>query len=148
MATLADHALPLSLPLGRDSWLYPESGAFVVFRIDPVATLEALQDPIAIEHAQSLSLSCKSYIGFIYLVLDLLMETRRYHRSDCLVLSQGVATLISMFCTDENMCIPVAPATHPQGRPAVTAVPLYHGTISTSITLRSSPFVSKPILAT
>ncbi|KAI0043085.1 hypothetical protein FA95DRAFT_1472435, partial [Auriscalpium vulgare] len=96
---------------------------FVVFKTDPVATLEALEDPIATEQAQSLSLSCKSYIGFIDLVLDLPMETRKYHRCHCFVLSQGLAKPLPESYTDENMCIPVAPATHPQGRPAITAVP-------------------------
>ncbi|KAI0043084.1 hypothetical protein FA95DRAFT_443988 [Auriscalpium vulgare] len=113
----------LSLPLGRDSWLTPESGAFVVFKLDPVATLEALEDPIATEQARSLSLSCRSYVGFIVLFLDLPIETRRYLRCDCLILSQGVATPIPQLYTDENMSIPIAPATHPQGRPAITAVP-------------------------
>ncbi|KAI0043358.1 hypothetical protein FA95DRAFT_1563430 [Auriscalpium vulgare] len=51
-----------SLPLGRDTWLLPEAGAFVVFKTDLVATLEALEDPIAIEQVQFLSRSCKSHL--------------------------------------------------------------------------------------
>ncbi|KAI0043360.1 hypothetical protein FA95DRAFT_1609471 [Auriscalpium vulgare] len=112
-----------SLPLGRDSWLLPEAGAFVLFKLDPVATLEALEDPIAIEQAQSLSLSCKSYVGFVNMVLDLPMDTRKYHRCDCLIVSQGLAPPLPQLYTDENMCVPIAPAIHPHGRPAITALP-------------------------
>ncbi|KAI0042062.1 hypothetical protein FA95DRAFT_1564714 [Auriscalpium vulgare] len=84
----------LSLPVSRTSILSPEVGAFVVFTLDPVASLDALEDPIALDAACVLASFCKKYLGYLTVVL-----------------------------IDEHMSTPVAPATHPQGRRAVAPIP-------------------------
>ncbi|KAI0041146.1 hypothetical protein FA95DRAFT_1576529 [Auriscalpium vulgare] len=113
----------LSLPLSRSSRLYPQFGAFAVFTLDPVASLEALEDPAALDDARTLALSCKKYIGYVKGVLNLPMLNRKYHKCDCHILSRGLAIPSPTRHIDENMCTPVAPATHPLGRPAVAPIP-------------------------
>ncbi|KAI0042067.1 hypothetical protein FA95DRAFT_1564719 [Auriscalpium vulgare] len=112
-----------SLPVARTSSVYPEFGAFAVFTLDPVASLEALEDPVALDAARALAPSCKKYIGFVVGVLDLPSEDRKYHKCDIYILSRGLAIPSPTRHIDENMCTPVAPATHPQGRPAVAPIP-------------------------
>ncbi|KAI0039312.1 hypothetical protein FA95DRAFT_1036395 [Auriscalpium vulgare] len=112
-----------SLPLSRSSRLYPQFGAFAVFTLDPVASLEALDDPAALDAARALAPSCKKYIGYVAGVLDLPFQDRKYHKCDVYILSRGLAIPSPTRHIDENMCIPVAPATHPQGRRAAAPTP-------------------------
>ncbi|KAI0039310.1 hypothetical protein FA95DRAFT_1036504 [Auriscalpium vulgare] len=116
-------SIDLSLPLARTTCLYPQFGAFAVFTLDPVASLDALEDPVALDAARALAPSCKKYIGYVKGVLDLPMRDRKYHKCDCHILSRGLAIPSPTRHIDENMCTPVAPATHPQGRPAVAPIP-------------------------
>ncbi|KAI0040222.1 hypothetical protein FA95DRAFT_904527 [Auriscalpium vulgare] len=108
-------------PLSRRSWLYPEHGAFVVFTLDPAATLEALEDPVAIEEAKALR--SKKYVGYVTQALDLPIASRRYHRCDCFILSKGLPQPTPSLYLEETMCVPIAPATLSTGRPAVTPIP-------------------------
>ncbi|KAI0040221.1 hypothetical protein FA95DRAFT_1599514 [Auriscalpium vulgare] len=108
-------------PLPRTSWLYPQEGAFVVFTLDPAATLEALEDPVAIEQAKALR--SKKYVGYVTQALDLPIASRRYHRCDCFILSKGLPRTSPSLYLEETMCVPIAPATLFTGRPAVTAIP-------------------------
>ncbi|KAI0040309.1 hypothetical protein FA95DRAFT_1566521 [Auriscalpium vulgare] len=108
-------------PLSRTSWLLPEHGAFVVFTLDPAATLEALKDPVAVEEAKALH--SKKYVGYVTQALDLPIASRRYHRCSCFILSRGLPKPSPSTYLEETMCVPIVPATLSTGRPAVTAIP-------------------------
>ncbi|KAI0043078.1 hypothetical protein FA95DRAFT_1575337 [Auriscalpium vulgare] len=112
-----------SLPVSRTSCLYPQVGSFAVFTLDPVASLEALEDPVALDAARALAPSSKKYIGLVVGVLDLPSVDRKYHKCDVYILSRGLAIPSPTRHIDENMCTPIAPATHPQGRRAVAPIP-------------------------
>ncbi|KAI0037721.1 hypothetical protein FA95DRAFT_1450545, partial [Auriscalpium vulgare] len=95
----------------------PTHGAYVVFTLNPAATLEALEDTVAAE--QAAALSPKKYVGFISKVLDLPDPERRYHECMCYMLSNSLPAASETDYTDETMCIPITPATHPGGRKAL-----------------------------
>ncbi|KAI0039309.1 hypothetical protein FA95DRAFT_1504331, partial [Auriscalpium vulgare] len=99
----------------------PAYGAFVVFTLDPVATIETLEDPVALEEARALPV--RKYVGYVTQVMFMTLPTRRYHLCSCYILSQGLPIPHKEFCIDERMCVAVDPATHPDGRPAVTPSP-------------------------
>ncbi|KAI0042883.1 hypothetical protein FA95DRAFT_1476374, partial [Auriscalpium vulgare] len=108
----------------------PMYGAYVVFTFNPVATLEALEDPIATE--QAAALTTKKYVGYISRVCDLALPERRYHRCTCHLLSNSLPAASEINHTEETMFVPIAPATHPEGRAALSPTPplpwdgLYH----------------------
>ncbi|KAI0043636.1 hypothetical protein FA95DRAFT_1498302 [Auriscalpium vulgare] len=138
----------LNGPLARSTYLLPMYGAYVVFTLNPVATLEALEDPIATE--QAAALTTKKYVGYISRVSDLALPERRYHRCTCHLLSNSFPAASEADHTEETMFIPIAPATHPEGRTALTPTPplpwdgLYHHTleeIDLRVTTDSSPSV-------
>ncbi|KAI0042055.1 hypothetical protein FA95DRAFT_1500547 [Auriscalpium vulgare] len=110
-------------PLTRTSHYIPADGAFVVFTLDPAATVEALKDPIAQEEARALQ--TRKYIGYVTQVFDLPLPTRRYHRCSCYILSQGPSRMLPSHnrYVDELMCTAVAPAEHPAGRPSIEPSP-------------------------
>ncbi|KAI0041148.1 hypothetical protein FA95DRAFT_1611243 [Auriscalpium vulgare] len=107
-----------SVPLTRTAFGFPASGSFVVFTLDPVATVETLEDPVAIEAARSVR--SRRYVGYVRQPIDIPFPDQRYQRCFCYVLSQGLPkdTII-----DEDMCVAVSPATHPTGRPTLTPSP-------------------------
>ncbi|KAI0041163.1 hypothetical protein FA95DRAFT_767707 [Auriscalpium vulgare] len=110
-----------SVPLTRTAHNFPAYGAFVVFTLDPVATMETLEDPVATEAARNLP--ARKYVGYVTQVIDLPMPDRRYHRCSCYILSRGLPIPSGETPIDEQMCIAIAPATHPGGRSALTPSP-------------------------
>ncbi|KAI0039307.1 hypothetical protein FA95DRAFT_1684342 [Auriscalpium vulgare] len=109
-----------SVPLTRTARNFPAYGAFVVFTLDPVATVEIFEDPVATEAARTLP--ARKYVGYVTQVIDLPMPDRRYHRCSCYILSRGLPIFSGETLVDEQMCIAIAPATHP-ARPALTPSP-------------------------
>ncbi|KAI0060773.1 hypothetical protein BV25DRAFT_1992588 [Artomyces pyxidatus] len=111
----------------------PPAGAYIVFTLDPVATLEALNDPLATEQARALS--CRSYVGCLVEDWDLASPYRRYNKCTCVLLNQGPPQASAAKGVDETMCIPIAPAMHSKGRRSVVVSPplpwdnLYHHTL-------------------
>ncbi|KAI0037355.1 hypothetical protein FA95DRAFT_1529476, partial [Auriscalpium vulgare] len=126
-------------PLSRNTYLLPTYGAYVVFTLNPAATLEALEDPVATE--QAAAMNPRKYVGYISSVLDLPLPERRYHECTCYILSNSLPVVSDTDHTDEAMCVPIAPATHPGGRRALSPTPplpwvgLYHHTLD-AIALR------------
>ncbi|KAI0048928.1 hypothetical protein FA95DRAFT_1490180 [Auriscalpium vulgare] len=120
---LAKLAQPVdrSLPLHRRTWCAPAFGAFVVFTLDPVATMEVLDDPIAVEAARAIPR--RTYVGYVTQVLDLPSTSRRYHRCCCYILSRGLPQSSPDNFIDDQMCVAVAPSKHPGGRPAIEPSP-------------------------
>ncbi|KAI0043079.1 hypothetical protein FA95DRAFT_1499170, partial [Auriscalpium vulgare] len=128
-----DETIPL--PRGISNWV-PMSGSYVVFRLNPVATLEALRDPIATEQAHSLPK--RRYVGTILEVSTSCRHpesrSRLYYDCDLFLLSQGLPKALPMEGIDEIMCIPIHPANHPKGRESISPTPplpwddLYHHT--------------------
>ncbi|KAI0064672.1 hypothetical protein BV25DRAFT_1800441, partial [Artomyces pyxidatus] len=108
--------------------LTPIDGAYVVFTLDPVATLEALEDPIATEQARMLH--TRKYVGCMH--RDLPSPLRQYNRCVCIFVSQGLPQASEASGVEEAMCVSIAPAPHPTGRKSVTISPplpwdnLYH----------------------
>ncbi|KAI0047139.1 hypothetical protein FA95DRAFT_1281864 [Auriscalpium vulgare] len=123
-----DHALEeqLSQPdvdlsefANRKSRMVPVEGSFVVFTLDPLATIETLNDPIADKEA--CSIEKKTYVGCMREMLDVPLISRRYHRCVCYIVSHGPTPPLNGF--DELMCVAIAPATHAGGRPPVEPSP-------------------------
>ncbi|KAI0043353.1 hypothetical protein FA95DRAFT_1563422 [Auriscalpium vulgare] len=110
--------------------LTPAACAYIVFTLDPVATLEDLKDPIAVEQARAMGTS--KYVGMVIEGVDLASPYRPYHTCTCSLLSQGLPTPSPSEGIDEAMCVPIAPATHPSGRMGINPSPplpwdnLYH----------------------
>ncbi|KAI0043073.1 hypothetical protein FA95DRAFT_1546810 [Auriscalpium vulgare] len=120
-----------TLPRGIASEV-PTRGTYVVFTLNPTATVEALRDPIAMQQAQKLS--TKQYVGAL-LNSDIKgFSPRKYYSGLLAVISQGRPILSPGEGVEEDMCIPIEPATHPGGRRAVSPKPplpwdnLYHHT--------------------
>ncbi|KAI0039099.1 hypothetical protein FA95DRAFT_1103106 [Auriscalpium vulgare] len=109
------HGVPIE-PFPRNTYLLPTYGAYVVFTLNPAATLEALEDPVATEQAAAL-------------------KPKKYHECTCHILSNSLPVVSDTDHTDETMCVPIAPATHPGGRKALSPTPplpwvgLYHHTL-------------------
>ncbi|KAI0042888.1 hypothetical protein FA95DRAFT_510865 [Auriscalpium vulgare] len=106
------------------TYLIPIDDAYVVFRLNPVATLEALKDPIATE--QAAALTTKKYVGYISRVLDFTVSPeRRFHQFKCTchLLSNSIPVASAADHTEETMFVPIAPATHPEGRMALSPTP-------------------------
>ncbi|KAI0064676.1 hypothetical protein BV25DRAFT_1823084 [Artomyces pyxidatus] len=112
--------------------LTPIHGAYVVFTLDPVATLEALEDPIAMEQAKRLH--TRKYVGCLVQHMDLPSPLRTYTKCTCIFLSQGLPQASEVDGIEESMCVPIIPAVHPTDREGVTISPslpwnnLYHHT--------------------
>ncbi|KAI0042058.1 hypothetical protein FA95DRAFT_1610502 [Auriscalpium vulgare] len=121
LAELAAKPADESVPLARTAYNFPAYGAFVVFTLNPVATVETLEDPVATEAARNLR--ARKYVGYVTQAIDLSMPGRRYHRCSCYILSRGLPIPSEQTLVDEQMCIAIAPATHPAGRPALTPSP-------------------------
>ncbi|KAI0060770.1 hypothetical protein BV25DRAFT_1917331 [Artomyces pyxidatus] len=132
----------------------PVQGAYIVFTLDPVATLEALQDPIASEQAQALPR--RKYVGCVVQDWDLASPWRRYNRCSCILLSQGLPKADPAHGVEETMCVPIAPADHPDGRQGVApskALPwenLYHHSllaVDLRLTSKAGDYTDSPRLS-
>ncbi|KAI0064644.1 hypothetical protein BV25DRAFT_1799997, partial [Artomyces pyxidatus] len=123
----------VSQPTPLYNALVPMHGAYVTFTLDPVATLEALDDPIATEQAQRLR--PKKYVGCLAANIDVISSLRRYHKCTIIFLSQGLPKASEADGFSEVMCVPILPAQHPTGRRGITVFPplpwddLYHHTM-------------------
>ncbi|KAI0064632.1 hypothetical protein BV25DRAFT_1914325 [Artomyces pyxidatus] len=122
----------------------PIRGAYVVFTLDPVATLEALEDPVATEQAENLR--ARKYIGCVARTIDLPTPLRRYNKCTIIFLSQGMPRPSEEEGLEETMCVPINPAQHPTGRADITISPplpwdnLYHHTLeAVELRLRLKP---------
>ncbi|KAI0042068.1 hypothetical protein FA95DRAFT_1682770 [Auriscalpium vulgare] len=112
-----------------DGCYTPARGAYVVFTLDAAATLDGLDDPVAI--AQASALPKKQYVGTLIQDIGWAMPYQTCYIS---LLSQGPPLPIASEGLDEDMCVPLAPATHRKGRSAISPSPrlpwdnLYHHT--------------------
>ncbi|KAI0064633.1 hypothetical protein BV25DRAFT_1881981 [Artomyces pyxidatus] len=134
--------LPPDPPRILKGHMTPIHGAYIVFTLDPVATLEALEDPMAMELAQRLPR--RKYVGCLARNIDLPSPLRRYNKCTCILLSQGPPQASEADGVEETMCIPINPAQHPTGRAGVTISPslpwdnLYHHSLL-ALQLRLTP---------
>ncbi|KAI0064673.1 hypothetical protein BV25DRAFT_1823077 [Artomyces pyxidatus] len=134
--------LPPFPPRRFKTTLTPIHGAYVVFTLDPVATLESLEDPVATELARQIPR--RKYVGCLAMNLDLPSRLRRYNKCTCIILSQGLPQASEEDGVEETMCIPINPAQHPTGRAGVTISPplpwenLYHHSLL-ALELRLKP---------
>ncbi|KAI0059142.1 hypothetical protein BV25DRAFT_1172460 [Artomyces pyxidatus] len=136
-----------------DTVYTPALGAYIVFTLDPVATLQALNDPLAIEQARALR--CRKYVGCLVRDYDLPSPSRRYNKCSCILLSQGLPQASASDGVEETMCIPIVPAKHPTGRRGVRVSPplpwdnLYHHTLlglQLRLTPQSGDYSASPLL--
>ncbi|KAI0059147.1 hypothetical protein BV25DRAFT_1809718, partial [Artomyces pyxidatus] len=132
----------------------PIPSAYVVFTLDPVATLECLNDSLAISQAQQLSV--RQYVGCLVQSGDLPSPYLRYNTGTCIFLSQDLPQASPSEGIDETMCVSIAPAQHPTGRPAVVSSPplpwdnLYHHTqlaVQLRLTPKAGDYSSCPLLS-
>ncbi|KAI0043082.1 hypothetical protein FA95DRAFT_444102 [Auriscalpium vulgare] len=132
----------------------PAHGAYIVLTLDPVATLKALNDPVA--ETQARALVTKKYVGIVAELVDIASPFREYHRCSCSLLSQGLPTPVPSRSVDETMCVPIAPATHPIGRAGLWPSPplpwenLYHHTmagVDLRIRTREDDYTNCPLIS-
>ncbi|KAI0064668.1 hypothetical protein BV25DRAFT_1800473, partial [Artomyces pyxidatus] len=130
-------------PRNLEGHITPVHGAYIVFTLDPVATLEALEDPVATELAQQIPR--RPYVGLMPRQnVDLPSPLRRYNKCTCILLSQGLPQASEADGAEETMCVPIHPAQHPTGRTGVTISPplpwdnLYHHSLL-ALDLRLTP---------
>ncbi|KAI0043072.1 hypothetical protein FA95DRAFT_1575333 [Auriscalpium vulgare] len=123
-----------TLPRGIASEV-PMCGTYSVFTLNPTATVEALRDPIATEQAQKLPTT--RYVGVLVTADTKGFTARRYYSGQLAVVSQGLPKSSPEKGVEEDMFIPIDPATHPAGRAGVSPKPplpwdnLYHHTAVT-----------------
>ncbi|KAI0040299.1 hypothetical protein FA95DRAFT_1611893 [Auriscalpium vulgare] len=122
----------------------PALGAYVVFTLDAVATLETLRDPVATAEARALQ--SRQYIGLMIESMDVALPGVKYEECCISLLSTGLPLPAPSEALDEDMCVAVAPATHPKGRPSVSPSPslpwehlYHHTTIIETVRLPSRP---------
>ncbi|KAI0042073.1 hypothetical protein FA95DRAFT_1500529 [Auriscalpium vulgare] len=110
----------------------PAMGVYVVFTLNAVATLEGLNDPAAIAEASALPRT--QYVGLVIEDIDLTLYDEKYEKCYVSLLSQGPPLPVASEGLDEDMCVPLAPATHRKGRGSISPTPrlpwnnLYHHT--------------------
>ncbi|KAI0053141.1 hypothetical protein FA95DRAFT_1601184 [Auriscalpium vulgare] len=120
-----------TLPRGLASEV-PNCGTYAVFTLNPTATVEALRDPIATEQAQTLP--TRRYVGVLVDADTKGFTARRYYSGELAVVSHGPPKSSPEEGVEEDMFIPIHPATHPAGRAGVSPKPplpwdnLYHHT--------------------
>ncbi|KAI0052902.1 hypothetical protein FA95DRAFT_1482908 [Auriscalpium vulgare] len=139
-----------TLPRGIASEV-PNCGTYVVFKLNPAETVEALRDPKATE--QALSLPTRRYIGILLeaSLFDIKgFSARRYYSGELALVSRGLPKSSPAEGIEEGMCIPIDSATHPAGRAGVSPTPplpwdnLYHPT-AVSFDVRVSTHPEGPI---
>ncbi|KAI0042064.1 hypothetical protein FA95DRAFT_1500545 [Auriscalpium vulgare] len=123
----------------------PATGVYLAITLDPEATVQHLQDPIATQEAKAIATSV--YIGFVSHRVDLVSPDRAYHLCDCHIVSRGLPVSADPSDgLDETMCLGIGPSQHPEGRKSVNPQPplpwsnLYHHTVpDIRIRLRTQP---------
>ncbi|KAJ7630066.1 hypothetical protein DFH06DRAFT_705722 [Mycena polygramma] len=95
--------------------LAPALAAFVVITIDPVATLQALDDPVATE--ASLKMVPQKYVGYVSKAVNTFDWKAPYHTYAIQLTSPMVPAACESEGISADMCIPLSPAEpHPHGR--------------------------------
>ncbi|KDQ61944.1 hypothetical protein JAAARDRAFT_527256 [Jaapia argillacea MUCL 33604] len=94
---------------------YPLIDAFVALSIDPVATVQALEDPVALAEAEKLP--CKTYIGLVDNYSGLPSPYDPFTRTSICLVGQGLPPHSEEYFSQPSMSIPLSPgAEHPLGR--------------------------------
>ncbi|KAJ7146163.1 hypothetical protein C8R44DRAFT_756752 [Mycena epipterygia] len=95
--------------------LVPKPAAFVVIRIDPVATLESLNDPIATAAAGNMS--SKKYVAYVSKAINVFDVRAPHHTYAIQLTSPRIPEPCEADGISADMYTPVFPATaHPLGR--------------------------------
>ncbi|KAJ7454927.1 hypothetical protein B0H11DRAFT_2200487 [Mycena galericulata] len=95
--------------------LLPAPGAFVVIDIDPMATLQYLNDPIATAAAEKMAR--RKYVGYVNRVIDAFDWRTPYHIYAVSLTSPTIPERCENGCTGGDMYTPVLPTVvHPLGR--------------------------------
>ncbi|KAJ6556893.1 hypothetical protein B0H10DRAFT_2121876 [Mycena sp. CBHHK59/15] len=95
--------------------LLPKPASYVVFSINPVATLESLNDPVALAAARQMA--PEKYVGYVNKVVDVFDSHARYHTYSILLTSPTVPAASEADLIGADMYTPVFPVTaHPLGR--------------------------------
>ncbi|KDQ61946.1 hypothetical protein JAAARDRAFT_123293 [Jaapia argillacea MUCL 33604] len=93
----------------------PMINAFVALSIDPVATVHALEDPVATSEAEKLP--CKTYIGLIHTYHGLPSSHDPFTQTSICLVGQGLPPHSEEYFSQPSMSIPLSPgAEHPLGR--------------------------------
>ncbi|TFK70204.1 hypothetical protein BDN72DRAFT_766982 [Pluteus cervinus] len=89
-------------------------GTFIRFRIDPIATVQEVEDSEVQKAAQEMH--CDHYLGYVS-QLRTLDHTQPYIAYNIVVLAQGMPERNEEKGIKPDMCVPILPATyHPVGR--------------------------------
>ncbi|TFK88030.1 hypothetical protein K466DRAFT_489729 [Polyporus arcularius HHB13444] len=104
--------------------LFPDALQFAVIRIDPLAMVEPLKDPVALEAARSMQ--CKKYLVFLEAPRDLPMPKSK----ECRYSVKPVATCLRPADVENgvtpDMVMPIHPNTeHLRGRDPIKASPKF-----------------------
>ncbi|KAJ7353175.1 hypothetical protein DFH08DRAFT_856100 [Mycena albidolilacea] len=95
--------------------LSPALAAFVVITVDPVATLHALNDPIATAAAREMT--PQKYVGYVSKAIDVFDGKAQYHTYAIQFTSPTIPAACESDGISADMCTPVFPATeHLHGR--------------------------------
>ncbi|KAJ7042922.1 hypothetical protein C8F04DRAFT_1390313 [Mycena alexandri] len=95
--------------------LAPALASFVVITIDPVATVAALNDPIATAAAQQMV--PKKYVGYVSKAINAFDSKAKYHTYAVQLTSPTIPAACEDGCITAEMYTPVSPAPpHPDGR--------------------------------
>ncbi|KAF7300619.1 hypothetical protein HMN09_00947100 [Mycena chlorophos] len=93
----------------------PEAGAFALMTLDPIASLEYLNDPEAIEAGQKLE--CKDYAVYVTGARQLLNPAAKYREERIHFILPSLPADDRSQHLDASMSMPIFPATHhPTGR--------------------------------
>ncbi|KDQ61947.1 hypothetical protein JAAARDRAFT_204333 [Jaapia argillacea MUCL 33604] len=93
----------------------PMLDAFVTLSIDPVATVQDLEDPVALAEAEKLH--CKTYIGLIDIYHGLPGPHDPFTQTSISLVGQGLPPHSEEYFSQPSMSIPLSPgAEHPLGR--------------------------------
>ncbi|KDQ61943.1 hypothetical protein JAAARDRAFT_190652 [Jaapia argillacea MUCL 33604] len=93
----------------------PLINAFVALSIDPVATVRALEDPVAVAEAEKLP--CKTYVGLIDDYYGLPGPYDPFTETSICLVGQGLPPHSEEYFSQPSMSIPLSPgAEHPLGR--------------------------------
>ncbi|KAJ6463517.1 hypothetical protein C8R45DRAFT_911740 [Mycena sanguinolenta] len=98
--------------------LSPALAAFVVITIDPVATLQALNDPIATAAAREIA--PQKYVGYVSKAIDVFDSKAEYHTYAIQLTSSTTPAACEGEGISSDMYTPIFPAAaHPSGREAL-----------------------------
>ncbi|KAJ7271067.1 hypothetical protein C8J57DRAFT_296747 [Mycena rebaudengoi] len=95
--------------------LFPKLASYVVISINPVATLESLNDPVALAAARQMPV--QKYVGYVNKAVDIFDSHAKYHTYSILLTSPTIPQASPDDFIGPDMYTPVFPATtHPLSR--------------------------------